>query len=47
MNVMNYAATDLRGHGGLRRMALSLYLEILEKMYKQNLEDMIISSLVM
>lgn len=43
MNVMNYSATDLRVHGGLRRMALSLYLEILEKIHRQNLEDMVIS----
>lgn len=32
----------LRVHGGLRGMALSLYLEILEKIRKQNLEEMII-----
>lgn len=37
MNGMNC----LRVHGGLR-MALSLYLEILEKIQRQNLEDMVV-----
>lgn len=33
----------LRVHGGLRGMAWSLHLELLEKIQGQNLEDMIIS----
>lgn len=39
-------ATALRDHGGLRRKALSLSLEITEKRLRQNLEDMVTPSLV-
>lgn len=41
-NVSMNGINCLRVNGGLKGMALSFYLEILEKIQRQNQEDMII-----